>query len=356
MSFVTMPLVTEFFTPARNPLGQSCQKCKHCPDKLFVWSVLGGNGSLRYHLNAEHKALFSAWQKATEDLSPAPTPARSRSSSAASSPAVRKRKRLSQGTALVRAFAAHVKSTADVDRLCAIAWATCRLSRRLLDNPHFLAWLLAWRQSSAMLPSGKKLRAVIATTSDGMRKDLLERLRNSSTPLGVAIDGWTNVRHDKITNILLISNGVAFYWCSIVNSRERNTAPWLHGQMKRRLCDLLAAGIRFASFVADNEATMGALFDLLLVDFPFLVRVPCAAHTIQLIVKNSMESERWAKVREEFDDIIKGFVKNKETRLELKTLHWRRWLRRFLLCRRAKRLSSVHSAHRTRFTRTSAIV
>jgi hypothetical protein len=40
--------------------------------------------------------------------------------------------------------------------------------------------------------SSPKLRASAATT--------------------VAIDGWTNVQHDKVINVLPVTNGVAYYW------------------------------------------------------------------------------------------------------------------------------------------------
>ena len=48
-----------------------------------------------------------------------------------------------------------------------------------------------------------------------------------SSPISVAIDGWTNVNTAKVTNVVLICGGEAYYWCSIVNGSHHNTAVWL---------------------------------------------------------------------------------------------------------------------------------
>ena len=108
----------------------------------------------------------------------------------------------------------------------------------------------------------------------------------------IAIDGWTNVRHTKVTNILLLtqlSGGVAYYWCSITNTYAANTAVWLESVLTPVLQQLVTLGVRFAALVADNEAVNDALWKHLLEPFPFLIRIPCAAHTIQLVVRQVME-------------------------------------------------------------------
>lgn len=52
---------------------------------------------------------------------------------------------------------------------------------------------------------------------------------------------------------------------------------------------IIDQGVLVVAMVADNEAVNGALYRLLKNDFPFLIHVPCAAHTVQLCVKKIID-------------------------------------------------------------------
>ena len=60
---------------------------------------------------------------------------------------------------------------------------------------------------------------------DSLVKELQAYCRSS--PITIAIDGWSNVNMTKVTNVVLLCDGQAYYWCSIVNSSNHNTAAWL---------------------------------------------------------------------------------------------------------------------------------
>lgn len=113
---------------------------------------------------------------------------------------------------------------------------------------------------------------------------------------------------------------MAYYWCSIPNTYAANTAEWLSNELTPRLQDIVAQGIRFVALVADNEAVNGALFDRLVTPFPFLIRIPCAAHTIQLVVRQIMALKRFKKTLDALHAIISGFEKQKAERVRLRTL------------------------------------
>ena len=53
---------------------------------------------------------------------------------------------------------------------------------------------------------------------------VVSKLVKENNPVTLALDGWTNVNHNKVTNLILLSGGRAYYWKSIVNSLEHNTA------------------------------------------------------------------------------------------------------------------------------------
>jgi hypothetical protein len=87
--------------------------------------------------------------------------------------------------------------------------------------------------------------------------------------------------------------------------------------------ELLASGVQLAGFVADNEAVNGAAFKQLQPSFPFLVRIPCAAHTLQLVVKKLMELGEWKELRDDVQHIFAAFFSSpgaKERRQKLATL------------------------------------
>jgi len=55
-------------------------------------------------------------------------------------------------------------------------------------------------------------------------------------------------------------------------------------------------------------------------EFPFLLRVPCSAHSIQLIVKDVLLAERWAEVKSTVEEVLKQFSSKKECRTKLHSL------------------------------------
>jgi hypothetical protein len=321
-----MTLATSLFTLRIAANGEMRQDCKQC-SKSYVWKKGSGSGTLRQHYAASHPFALMKWQADSEQAAAATDDSSSVTSAAAATPAKRVASTDSSAESIVprkkqRSLLDTFRSTtnADLGKMAATAFAVNRISFNVLSSPEFLSFLDAYRTATVPAPTRFALRDHTINEAASMRRTLLTRLRSSTALIGIALDGWTNVRHDKVTNIVLLSSGEAFYWCSIVNEREKNTAQWLHDAVLPHLVKIVQEGVRFAGFVADNEATMTALFNLLVVDFPFLIRIPCAAHTIQLIVKSSTECDRWMNVRKETDAIMKGFAQNKDARLQLRNL------------------------------------
>jgi len=156
-----------------------------------------------------------------------------------------------------------------------------------------------------VLPSRESIRLTISQLSDDTRRQVAERLRGAIVT--VAADGWTNVKRQKITNMVPIVNGVAFYWCSIANAGE-NTAEWLASQMLPVIRKLIGEyGARVVGIVVDNEAVNGAAHRFLLPDLPFLLHIPCAAHTIQLIVRSCLALPYFAPLVLQFVELVRHF-------------------------------------------------
>jgi len=308
--------------------GTQTVQCAHCTHKPFFYS--GGTGSLIKHLAQQHTKEHAAYMSAVESQSvqsassavslkrTAAAASLSSSSSGHSAAAAGKKPMLATSSPLVAAFSA--AGNQKLKKAFALCFATCRLPHSLLSAPTFLALVKAIRVSTIAPPHRHAIAGDMGALAAELRERLWERMRNASSPVAIAIDGWTNVQQTKVTNILLISGGVAYYWCSINNHSSTNSAEWLSEAMLPKLAELHAGGVRFSAFIADNESVNGKLFKLLQETYPFLIRIPCAAHTIQLIAKRVMLCDRWEIARSGMTALLEYFSSNKAARLKLQNL------------------------------------
>lgn len=331
-----MSLPSALYTLEVNERGEKSRYlCKQCT-KAYPYVAHGSTSNLKAHYQSKHPAALGEYQArkqqaaaADEEMSVVTTSSAFSSSASVASPPPSKRAAAAAadgdaGSSVKRAKQSTISfqpsANTVVLKQMALFFATNYIAFNVASSDTFRAFADALRFSSMPLPGREGLKTEVSKLEAEMRTELLRRLQDGKAPVAVAIDGWTNVRQTKVTNVVLLSGGNAFYWCSIANPLDRNTADWLSAELEPILQALVDKGVRFAAFIADNEAVNGALFKQLLQPFPFLVRVPCAAHTIQLVVKQVMQADRWAAVRSTVDDILRGFGASKEWRLKLAQL------------------------------------
>jgi hypothetical protein len=163
---------------------------------------------------------------------------------------------------------------------CAKAWAECSLAYSLIEAKAFVAFLDAVRASKCPYPTRHSIPRAQAKCAAELKKTIFESIRTQSklSPVTVATDGWTNVCGIKVTNVLVLIGGVAFYWYSLY-SEDGNTAIDMAPLVAAVIDELLDEGVAVVGLVADNEAVNGAVHRLLNDDFPWLVEVGCASHT-----------------------------------------------------------------------------
>ncbi len=188
--------------------------------------------------------------------------------------------------------------------------------------PHSIVEDEDWREFLSFvgifpLPSRRFIRESILASAAGVRSAVAELIENEV--IAVAADGWTNVRRQKITNIVLMLKGQAFYWRSIVNN-QANTAVWLAAQLLiviHELTDVYKA--RVIGIVVDNEAVNAAAHKILQADLPFLIHIPCAAHTVQLVVRSCLDLPNLRPIVEQLIALIR-FFDAKENRISLRRI------------------------------------
>ena len=55
----------------------------------------------------------------------------------------------------------------------------------------------------------KAVKHDTVTQAVGIKQTIIRRLQMPEKHVTIAVDGWTNVRHDKVTNIVLLCDGTA---------------------------------------------------------------------------------------------------------------------------------------------------
>lgn len=104
--------------------------------------------------------------------------------------------------------------------MLALGFARLSLPLQLMEREDFINMLLTVQQSTCRLPSKHALGLAQVQLANDLRSRLINRLRQFGvhSPVTVGVDGWTNVRRDKVTNILPLCASNAYYWTSIVNT------------------------------------------------------------------------------------------------------------------------------------------
>ena len=192
----------------------------------------------------------------------------------------------------------------------------------LIDDPYFRQAIDRVAETAkaghcVQLVARKTLRKMLLRKHQVLKGELVTYLKKLRGPVSFVLDGWTDVNHNKVTNVMLVAKGRAFYWDSVINKTERNTAVWLSAALLPMLHDIEMMGIPVVSYVADNEEVMTKTHRLLKPEFGALLRIPCAAHTIQLIVKKILTDEPFKGLINEYIEMLNLFSSTKALRLAL---------------------------------------
>lgn len=190
----------------------------------------------------------------------------------------------------------------------------------IIDNEDIRRAFYAFKSATCELPCRQTAAVKRILIANKVREETIIYLKSASvsSPVTIAIDGWTNTRKDKITNIMLLCNSRAFYYTSIVNKFRRNTADWIAPRLEEIIQGIIDHEIRISGIISDNESTNSSAFDLISHKYPFLLHIPCAAHTIQLGLKKILNLPEIQSIINTSSDIVQHFTDNKQARLDLR--------------------------------------
>jgi hypothetical protein len=197
-------------------------RCKHCGEERECKDSTSG---LSYHTKFVHK------------VDPA--------TSAVAQVAGQKRQRtLNQCEA-----AAARKEQLTKAELNAVLWARGGLSFRTLDDPLFRELY------GSCIPVGltrKTMSQEVVKVAEKWRGELAAVLRGKLVTIG--LDGWTNTRHKKMVNFVILNRQEAWFWQSRKVVHE--DAVTLARELTSCFDDLTERGIKVIGVVADNASAM----------------------------------------------------------------------------------------------------
>lgn len=191
------------------------------------------------------------------------------------------------------------------------------LPHSLIENKYFIDFVAAIKKNPNITITKKKLREVIIYDGTKLKTDIINNLKSSKQPITMAIDGWTNVRSNKVINLILIVNGTAFYYDSIENKETENNKEYLVSLLTSKINTLIENELNLIAITTDNETLMKSTCKELTKIFPFLLSIPCAAHLIQLCLKNICESSKFKDMINNIIILLNEFRSNKQNRIKL---------------------------------------
>ena len=151
------------------------------------------------------------------------------------------------------------------------------LSFRMTSDPFFV-------ESYGQPITKDKLPSIILEMAEELRVSIKRNIEGSDVSL--AIDGWTNWRHRKVFNFVILWKGTAIFWKSV---------PSIFGKASNIMFELFKAvvanleltlNVYVIALVADNENANKGLFKLIEQWRTWIVCVGCNAHGLQLVMQD----------------------------------------------------------------------
>lgn len=152
----------------------------------------------------------------------------------------------------------------------AICFAALSLPRSLADNPLFRSMMAAYRRSTVDFPHRRSIGTLQSQHRQSLEMDIIKRVavKSRASPVTIAFDGWTNVRHVKVTNVTILCDGVAYYWRSYPSLDGRGEAEFLMAPIQESIQSMIKNEIVVAALSADNESVNKSLFNIVHDEFP----------------------------------------------------------------------------------------
>lgn len=183
------------------------------------------------------------------------------------------------------------------------------ISIRLADSEAFKDLVTALNPTYAQsMPTARSLSGSLLDDQYSKCVGAVQEILEESHNLTLISDGWTNIRGDHIVNFCVKApNNKPFFHSSVNTSGIAQNAQAVADEIMKVVEQVGAE--KFSSVVTDNAAVMKAAWKIIEQKHPHITAMGCAAHTMNLLIKDILGSNINQKTIKESEKIIK-FVMN----------------------------------------------
>jgi hypothetical protein len=137
--------------------------------------------------------------------------------------------------------------------------------------------------------------------------DEMKILVRKAKTVSIISDGWSNIRNDHLVNfVVVIPFTKPILFKAIDTSGISQTGECIYKDIKQVIDEI--GPEKVSSVVTDNAANMQAAWELIEDNYPGIFANGCAAHVLNLLVKDILEIEEYEKTLQEAVDVTK-FIK-----------------------------------------------
>ena len=193
----------------------------------------------------------------------------------------------------------------EIARFCAIE----SLPHSIVDGGALWRLLRYVQSLNSIKECGRRaIKDAQAVEATSITEKIYKLLRGKTVTL--AIDGWTDVNKTKVHNVVILHEGVAYYYKGIFLCKKKSSAINILHELRPIIDDLLEHKIYVVAFAADDAKVMNTLYNKVKIIYPWLVQVRCVAHTLQLIIKYMLEQPAAKPILCELFATISFFERN----------------------------------------------
>lgn len=135
-------------------------------------------------------------------------------------------------------------------------------------------------------------------------KELVENKINESISLSLLSDGWTNIKGEGVINFIICTPRPVFYK-SINPGTERETGQFICDKLSEIVEEIGSA--KFFLIVTDNASNMRSAWEKVMVKYPHISCIGCAAHCLNLLLKDFMKVKELSSTSNKSKEICKYF-------------------------------------------------
>lgn len=200
----------------------------------------------------------------------------------------------------------------DIDEKFANFFYRTGISFRVADSASLKELVKALNTEYAeTMPSAKVLSRSLLDKTFSKASERIEQIVAQSGNLTLISDGWTNVRGDHIVNFCIKAPGKKSVFQSSINTSDIAQNAEAVASAICSVIDGLGAHL-FCAVITDNPNVMKSAWDIIEATYTHISAYGCAAHVMNLLVKDIMEIENNTALAKDSEKIIK-FVTNHHT-------------------------------------------